>query len=224
MHRWHKDRELDRLRIPASQVLDLKRSLSTVQIALPGFPSQEATAYLCAFSAGEGVQVTVALHLHASRHLAFYFPERQNASREESEKLIEKGARFAESMGFMLGDLDFPELDEKTQNSLWNSLPLKEGIEPEIHPPKMELPSVVTGPPAAEMAGEETPTASPPSQPAAAKEPVEKEITAPPAAFAEASVGAPKPGRAKKRPPSAREMAERRMKLLENLGRFLASL
>ena len=67
---WHK--EIKCLDIPASQVFHLERSLSAVQVALPGLPSQEATAYLCVFSAEKGLRAALVLHLHTSQCLAFY--------------------------------------------------------------------------------------------------------------------------------------------------------
>jgi hypothetical protein len=127
MFQWRK--EMDRLDIPATQVFHLERSLSAVQVALPGLPSQEATAYLCVFSSDKGLRVALVLHLHTSRRLAFYLREGVDAPQREAGRLIEEGVNFAESLGFMLSNVDFRKLATQQRSALWNSLPLKNGVE-----------------------------------------------------------------------------------------------
>jgi hypothetical protein len=128
MFRWHQ--EIKCLDIPASQVFHLERSLSAVQVALPGLPSQEATAYLCVFSAEKGLRVALVLHLHTSQRLAFYLHEGADAPQKEADRLIEVGLDFAESLGFMLSDVDYRKLDKQHRVFIWDSLPLKNGVEP----------------------------------------------------------------------------------------------
>ena len=237
MFRWHK--EIERLDIPASRVLHLARSLSAVQVALPGLPSQEATAFLCAFVAGKGLRVALVLHLHTSQRLAFYLHARAEAPRQEAGRLIEEGQQFAESMGFMLSDMDFRRVDIKKRDALWNSLPLRAGAEPsapvaaEASPVAAKEPPVaVIPPPAAKLADVETLVSVPPlPSPAgvAIVEPAEEAPFTPPApaeALPDVSPGSETTmrARARKQPPSAGELTARRLKLLENLGRFLASL
>jgi len=285
MFRWHQ--ELERLNIPASQVLHLERSLSMVQVALPGLPSQEATAYLCVFAAGKGVRVALVLHLHTSHRLAFYMHEQEFAPAQEAGRLIEEGILFAESMGFMLSDMDYRMLGSERRNALWESLPLRcgaEGPSPvsaarpaasacesavsiEMTPPedssRLRRASLVeTIIELAEEAPPELPIsnspaqASPESETEAARESaVSMEVTLPadsnlkrPASLAETIIelaeeappdlpisktkkadattsrGATLRTEARSRAPSAEELSARRQNLLENLGRFLASL
>jgi len=127
MFQWHK--EIDRLDIPAAKVFHLERSLSSVQVALPGLPSQEATAYLCVFSPGKGLRVALVLHLLTSRRLAFYLHDEEAVPQQEAPRLIEAGIDFAESLGFMLSDVDYRKLGTQQRAALWSSLPLKNGIE-----------------------------------------------------------------------------------------------
>jgi hypothetical protein len=230
MFRWHK--EIERLDIPASQVLHLERSLSAVQVALPGLPSQEATAYLCVFAVGKGLRVALVLHLHTSQCLAFYLHERAEAPLQEAARLIEEGALFAESMGFMLSDMDYRILGVKKRDALWDSLPLKAGVEPQVPVAAAaaflatEEPSAAVGPPPpANLAGVEPPVPADeavvdlaeeaPSTPSA---PVEVMPDALSGSGTTMRVGA------RKWPPGAEELTARRQKLLESLGRFLASL
>jgi hypothetical protein len=230
MFRWHK--EIQRFDIPASQVLHLERSLSAVQVALPGLPSQEATAYLCSFAVGKGLRVGLVLHLHTSRCLAFYLHERTEAPLREAGRLIEEGALFAESMGFMLSDMDYRKLDIDKREALWNSLPLKAGVEP----PAPDAGSVaivaaeessvaVCDPQPAELAGIMPPVPAD----EAIVELAEESPSTPAAPVAKmpdifSGSGATMRARARKLPPGAEELTVRRQKLLESLGRFLASL
>lgn len=120
-------KDLERLDIPSQRVLRLQRSLSDVQVALPGFPAQPATAYLCAFGVERGVRVVVALHLQTSRRVVFYVDDAGAASKKNPASLFDEGMQFAESMGFMLGELDFQQITPEARAALWNSLPLKNG-------------------------------------------------------------------------------------------------
>jgi hypothetical protein len=229
MFRWHK--EIERLDISASQVLHLERSLSAVQVALPGLPSQEATAYLCVFAAGKGLRVALVLHLHTSQCLAFYLHERAEAPLPEAGRLIEEGALFAESLGFMLSDMDYRKLGIKKRDALWDSLPLKAGVEPPV-PVAAAAAFLATAEPS--VAG----GAPQPAKPAGAAPPVpadeavvelaEEAPTTPSApveVMPDALSGSGTTMRvdARKWPPSAEELTVRRQKLLESLGRFLAS-
>lgn len=252
MFRWHK--EIERLDIPASQVLHLERSLSVAQVALPGLPSQEATAYLCAFAVGKGLRVGLVLHLHTSQYLAFYLHERAEAPLQEVGRLIEEGAHFAESLGFMLSDMDYRKLGIKKRDALWESLPLKAGVEAPTPVAAAafvaveEPPVAVIAPAPAKLASVEPPVPAPsppspadeaileladeaPFTPPSAEEVIvelaeETPFTPPAEAMPDALSGSGPTmrARARKRLPSAKEMTARRQKLLESLGRFLASL
>jgi len=230
MFRWHK--EIERLDIPASQVLHLERSLSAVQVALPGLPSQDATAYLCAFSVGKGLRVALVLHLHTSQWLAFYLHEQVEASLQEAGRLIEEGTLFAESMGFMLSDMDYRKLSLERRRALWDSLPLKGGVE--STPPfatAAALTAAEDPPVAADVPRQTAPTSAEPPVPAdevivELAEEAPSALSAPVEAMPDAQSGSATTmrARARKQPPSAGELTVRRQKLLESLGRFLASL
>jgi hypothetical protein len=123
---WQK--KVKSLGIPAHRVLLLHRSLCDVQLALPGLPSQQAGAYLCAFSVEKGIHVVVAFHLIESDQLAFYFYDKGEVRQQDGGRVLGEGIDFIESMGFMLGDLDFAQLDLPERVSLWDSLPLRKGV------------------------------------------------------------------------------------------------
>lgn len=193
MFRWHK--EMDRLTIPVRRVLCLQRSLNRIQIALPGMPSQESTAYLCAFGAGQGVRVAAVLELHVSRRLAIYLNDQGEVASRRAGAILSEGISFAESMGFMLDDLHFHKLGEKEREALWASFPLA-GEERAAPPAAAPRPSPPAG-------GE-------PGADSSDVEDVLSEKWLPPSLR-------------RRTPPSPGELAARRVKLRENLGRFMAS-
>ncbi len=125
MFEWDKDTE--RLSVPPERVRMLFRSLGGIQVALPGLPSQKSLAYLCAFDGVRGVQVVVVFHLLMSRRLAVYRHSQGEVSPQKLKALLAEGMLFAESLGFLLDDLEFHLLDPVAQRTRWDSLPLAHG-------------------------------------------------------------------------------------------------
>lgn len=126
MFQWDEKRQ--QLAIPARQVLRLERSLSDVQVSLPGLDPQLTTAYLCAFQVSGGLRVAIVLHLHTSRRLAFYLNREGTIDKEDAGRVLGEAVHFAETLGFMLGDLDFLRIPEQDRERYWQSLPLAKGI------------------------------------------------------------------------------------------------
>ena len=86
-----------------------------MQTAFPGWPSQRATAYVCAFSTEKGARVAVAFFMKESCELVFYLNDEGDVSRGDLGKVFSDGIYFAESLGFMLGDvnLNYSDAAEK---------------------------------------------------------------------------------------------------------------
>jgi hypothetical protein len=187
-------KEIQRLEVPAERVLLLQRSLSDIQIAIPGTTSQEATAYLCVFAAGKGYRIVAVLHLLSSRLLLFYLNGEGEVQQREANRILKEGIHFVESMGFILSDLDFQRLSPAARVAMWQSLPLKTGILAAPPPAK----------PAAATVVQASAPVSPPPLPAA---PPTGE-TVPPI---------------QQIPPAAEQRA-RQKAFLENIGRILSSL
>lgn len=125
MFKWQE--EVDHLDIPANRVLRLHRSLNEVQIALPGVPSQEATAYVCAFSAKAGLTVTIAMHLKSSQRIAFFFHRNADSGRSAKD-LMSEALDYAESMGFSLADTDYHLASESRREEMWAECPLSKRL------------------------------------------------------------------------------------------------
>ncbi|WP_146032956.1 hypothetical protein [Geothermobacter hydrogeniphilus] len=126
MFQW--DEKRLRLNIPARQVLRLERSLSDVQVSLPGLEPQPATAYLCVFHVSGGLRVAIILHLHEARRLAIYLNREGPLGKDEACRVLGEANHFAETLGFMLGNLDFVRMPEPDRDRFWQSLPLMRGV------------------------------------------------------------------------------------------------
>ncbi len=211
MFRWQKG--LEKLDIQASFVLDIERSLSDVQLAHPGFPSQMATAYLCIFSSGKGIRAAVALHLKVSHQVVYYLNEEGEVPQNHAARLAEGGRQFAESMGFLLTEFDFAKRDPRSREKIWDSLPLK--TKPRtapIQPPRTQAASSVPSAAVGEQASKQVPLEEAVNEPTGGSS--QGAPPAPATIVVEPSVSMP--------PPADPELLRKRF--LEKLGRFLGSL
>ena len=122
------DKTINRIDISSHKVLHLFKSMRDVQMALPGIPAQQATAYLCQYQEADGIVTVAVFHLKKKNILAFYFSDPRLEPASTSGRMLEKGLNFVESMGFLLTDQDIQLLNETAQRALWASLPLKTGV------------------------------------------------------------------------------------------------
>ncbi len=183
------EKGLERLDIAVEQVVGLQRSLGDATVALPGFPTQRTTAYLCAYRSGKGVRIAVGLHLKSSGRLAFYLNEEGEVGKRQAQRILDSAIYFAESMGFMLNDMEIERLPAEERASLWLALPLAKGAPPPL--PETSPTPMGTAPVGDSWAA-----------------PAERR-TAPGSRLI---------------PPTSGDLEAGRQKVLESLGRFLASL
>ncbi len=241
MFQW--DKTIKAINLPASTVVNLFRSMREVQLALPGIPAQEASAYLCQYRAETGVGTVVVFHLHKSRMLAFYSSDPQFVPQQKIDSMLDQGLNFVESMGFLMTDQDIHLLDHADQGMLWASLPLKAGlVQKEQAAPTVTQPQKPAPKPAVEVKASRPSPVEEDNKAAviASSKPVVKES---PADQVSPTVSEPevadnvddllaaveamrtkRPGlRARKTLPSPEEMNRRRLILRETVGRILAS-
>lgn len=143
MFRW--DEKIEKLDVSAAETRKLFRSMRDVQLALPGLPSQEASAYLCQYQAEKQVVTVAVFHLHRSSQLAFYFSEPRGVAAQKADRLLDQGLNFVESMGFLLSDMDLDLMEDADREMLWESLPFRKGITPAAKEPAGDLAAVVAG-------------------------------------------------------------------------------
>lgn len=180
-------KEMERLDIPEDRVVCLHRSLGDATVALPGFSAQRTTAYLCVYRGGKGVRIAVALHLKTSGRLAFYLNEEGEVGKRLAQKILDAAIYFAESMGFMLNDMEIERLPAEERTALWTALPLQSGAPAPIAPHL----NLVAAQPAGDIRFAGGPTSLADRHPS---------------------------------PPSLGDLEQGKQKVLESLGRFLASL
>ncbi len=213
--------KLKRLDIPAKSVLRLQRSLGDVQVALPGIKAQRATAYVCAFSVEQGLRVAIAFHLRDTNSVVYYLND-GNKTRKEIADVLTEGVVFAETLGFILADLDIHQADPAEREAIWDSLPLK-------NPPKPIDPEKVKAEKAAEAENQAEEKAVK-QKTAKVKAVVKSDDTSlSPDAADDIDLGLPRSPslvsmRRKKTPPTADELEDMRNRLRERLGRFLSSM
>lgn len=213
--------KLKRLDIPAKNVLRLQRSLGDVQVALPGIKAQRATAYVCAFSVEQGLRVAIAFHLRETNSVVFYLND-GNKTRKEIVDVMQQGVLFAETLGFMLSDLDLQKAEVEDREAIWESLPLKNPPKP-IDPKKVEAEKAAAEAKTKEIAGD-------PQHVVKVDSVVNvDEVSAPVGEIEDIDLGLPRSAllaakRKKKAPPTAEELEEMRHRLRESLGRFLSSM
>lgn len=183
------EKGLERLDIAVDQVLGLQRSLGDASVALPGFPTQRTTAYLCVYRSGKGVRVAAVLHLKTSGRLAFYLNEEGEVGKRQAQRIHDAAIYFVESMGFMLNDMEIGRLPAEERHALWQALPLAQGA------------------------------------PAPVPETTSVPMTAVPVEDLWGGQGERKMAQGHRpAPPTSNDLEAGRQKILESLGRFLASL
>lgn len=124
-----RDDSLTRLDIDVADVVHLWRSANPVQVALEGYSGQRAGAYLCFFRSEQTLKAIFALELYDSRCLVFFTPEQADSVHKTQMKaVVDEGLFFAESMGFLMTDLEIHTLGSEEQGQLWMQLSLKTGV------------------------------------------------------------------------------------------------
>jgi hypothetical protein len=200
MYQWDKQRTS--LNTAAGKVLRLERSIADVQVSLPGLAPEQACAYLCAYQEGEGIRIAVVLHLLKSDQVAFYMNPGGPLDSEAAGRELGEGLRFAESLGFTLGELDFRRLAPDAQSELWSSLNFF--LAPDISQQKRQ-PKYSSRPSEPPPAARQRDAASEIARPVVVQVP-----SAPPKVEAKL--------------PSAEEMLRHRKAFIRNLGRLLGML
>lgn len=201
-------KQLSVLNVPSSRVSMLYRSGTDIQLALPEMPSQMASAFMMLLRGGGKVQVLVALHLTKSAVNLFYVSDSGEVAAELADRELEAGLDFAESMGFVLNDVEFNRKTGPEKEAYWKSMPICTKHSPlPVETPAQKKP--VQTEPAKVSSGLDPSKRIKTEQPETETETLEDEITAALDAKAEAA----------KLDPEAK-----RQRLRGHVGRFLASL
>mgnify|MGYP001186440066 CR=1 FL=1 len=114
----------DPLSFSSQRVRRLFRSIRDIQVVLPGFPAQQASAYLVVLSTGQSHQLLMGLYLHQDCRPVFFRPEASAVKGVTVEQQLQAGQEFAESMGFVVTDTDIDRLTPARFEAYWRALPI----------------------------------------------------------------------------------------------------
>ncbi|HEY3447061.1 MAG TPA: hypothetical protein VGK67_11885 [Myxococcales bacterium] len=113
--------------VPVSreQVVSIIASLNKPHIAVPGKPAQEVQGYIVGVANAAGtITVFVYLHLTETHDSVVYLDaERLRVTPAQYAEVESDAIGFAESMGFMLENLNYQALTPDQQNALVKTLP-----------------------------------------------------------------------------------------------------
>lgn len=206
-------KKLTVLNVPSSRVAMLYRSETDIQLALPDMPSQMASAFLLLLRGGGKVQALVALYMVQSAVSLFYISDAGEVAAEFTNREIETGLDFAESMGFVLNDVEFNRMSAADKEAYLKGLPICS----KHHPVPPESPVLKMHAARSEKVDQTSVSAS---GPIATSNPKTSVASAAPVA-AEVDVNAALDARAAAAQP---DLQTKRKRLKESVGRFLASL
>lgn len=107
------------------QVVSIIASLNKPHIAVPGKPAQEVQGYIVGVANAAGtITVFVYLHLTETRDSVVYLDtERLRVTPAQYAEVEAEAIGFAESMGFMLENMNYQSLTPEQQTQLVTSLP-----------------------------------------------------------------------------------------------------
>jgi hypothetical protein len=115
------------LYVPATrdQVVAIIEGINQPQVSIPGKAPQGVSGFLVGLRNASGsFSIVVALHLSkAGENVVYLHPQRQ-LNADEYRAVQEEGLHFLESMGFMLDNLNFRNLEPDQQEAMLKRIPL----------------------------------------------------------------------------------------------------
>jgi hypothetical protein len=145
------------LALPPDRILALVVSLNAPLVVANDMPVEPTRAYVCAYKeGGDRVGFSIYLHCVQSEKGAFYKHDGGLLSMSRFDEAMNEAMAFLESLGFMMDDLNWAELDRKRRAELVAETPL-------FREPRPSAPE----PPAAEPPAPEPAAATPPPEPPA---------------------------------------------------------
>jgi hypothetical protein len=141
------DTKLRGVPVARDQVISLFESTNSPHLAIPGKQAGPSQAFLLGIRTGTGFALFVYLYLPESADCAIYTSEQRIATPEDYRNAESDAIAFVESMGFILGNMNFPDLSPPDQDELIRT-----------QPPFMKDPRLAIGHPAAKSEARPGPT------------------------------------------------------------------
>jgi hypothetical protein len=113
------------IRTSREQVVAIIESINQPQVSIPGKPSQQMFGYLVGIRNVNGTfSINVALHAPRTGENVVYAHEQRQLAVEQYRDVEIEGLQFLESMGFMLDNVNFRNLDATLQEQTLRRIPL----------------------------------------------------------------------------------------------------
>lgn len=111
--------------VTREQVVAIVESINQPQVSIPGKSPQQVAGWLVGLRNANGTfSIFVGLHLTKSGENVVYLDDNRHISVEAYRDLEVEGLHFLESMGFMLDNLNFRNLDPAVQDETMKRIPL----------------------------------------------------------------------------------------------------
>jgi hypothetical protein len=116
---------LTQLSATREQVVAVVESINQPQVSVPGRPPQPLSCHLLGLRSGDGtLEIVVALHLTRTGENVVYLHPQRRLTVEQYRDVELEGLQFLESMGFMLDNLNFRNLEPDQQEQVLRRIPL----------------------------------------------------------------------------------------------------
>jgi hypothetical protein len=107
------------------QVVAVVESINQPQVSVPGRPPQPVSCHLIGLRNPDGTfGIVISLHLPRTGENVVYVHEKRQLAVEGYREVELEGLQFLESMGFMLDNLNFRNLDPALQEQVLRRIPL----------------------------------------------------------------------------------------------------
>lgn len=119
------DSERQSLPLSPDKVLALVASLNAPMVVAADMPVEPTRAYICAYRDGvDEVSFSIYLHCVESNKGAFYRYDGGRVPQSRFDEVMSEAMAFAESLGFMMDDLGFRDLDPARREELMRETPM----------------------------------------------------------------------------------------------------
>ncbi len=117
------DTKLRGVPVPRDQVISLFQSTNSPHLAIPAKQAGPSQAFLLGVRTATGFSIFVYLYLPESADCAIYSSNQRIATAEDYRNAESDAIAFVESMGFILGNMNFRALSAADQDELIRTQP-----------------------------------------------------------------------------------------------------
>lgn len=122
---FHPEPSIQYVQATRDHVVAIVESINQPQVQIPGKPAQTTHGHLVGVRNANGsFSIYVGLHLPRTGENVVYVHDKRQLGVDEYREVEIEGLHFLESMGFMLDNLNFRNLDAAARDELLKRIPL----------------------------------------------------------------------------------------------------